>query len=60
MASVMYLHISMQEEDILEHTNGASVVCLHFSCLCHCVTYSRHTPHNITEHTHALILASTL
>jgi hypothetical protein len=32
MASVMCLHFSMQEEDILEHTN-AKCHCVHFSQL---------------------------
>ena len=33
MPSVMYLHFSKQEEEILEHTN-AKVICIHFSQLC--------------------------
>ena len=40
MASVMCLHFSMQEEDIIEHTIVmASVICVQFSQLVdHCVT----------------------
>ena len=39
MASVMYLHFSMQKEDILEHSIGKCVIFVHFSLLVdHCVT----------------------
>ena len=37
MASVMHLHLSMQEEDILEHTNGKCQLCTRYQLVDHCV-----------------------
>ena len=57
MASVMCLHISMEEEALLKHTMP-SVIYVNFSQLIkHCVTH-RHAPHNTIEHTHAKILVN--
>jgi hypothetical protein len=37
MTSVMCLHLSMQEEDILEHTNGKCHLCTRYQLVDHCV-----------------------
>ena len=51
MIGVMFLHLSVQEDDIVEHTNAKC----HLSRLIH-----MHTPHNIIEHACAKIPVSTL
>ena len=56
---VMYLHFSMQEEDIIEHTNGK---CHVFTLMINelTITYPKHRPHNIITHTNAKIVGSAL
>ena len=59
MASVMCLQFCMQEEDILEHSNGKWHLSVDFSQLVdHCVTW--HASHNIIQHTHVKIVVMTL
>ena len=53
----MYLHFSMQEEDIIEHTNGK---CQVFTLIINVLTimYTKHKPHNIIGHTNAILTPS--
>ena len=55
MANVMCLHLSMQDEDILEHTNVKCYLCTFLVDL-EIIMYRIHTPHDIIEHSHAKIL----
>ena len=59
IASVMCLHFSMREEDILQYTNGKYHLCTLWST---CRPLCSIDMHLITlfEHTHAKILVSTL
>ena len=59
MASTMYLHFSMHEEDILEHINGKCHLCTILST-CRPLCKYRHTPHNIIKHTHPIFLINAL
>jgi hypothetical protein len=55
----MCVHFSMQEEDIIEHTNGK---CHVFTLMINELTimYPKHRPHNIIAHTNAKIVGSAL
>ena len=59
MASVMSLHFIIQEEAILEDTNGKCHLCtLQSSYRPSCI--HKHAPYTIIEYTHAKTLVSSL
>ena len=59
MASVMGLHFSMQEEDVLEHIDVKSHLCA-FLVNLQTHVWQMHTPRNTSKHAHVKVLASTL